>query len=125
MSISEKRMPAKRFQDLIVWQKAHKFVLEIYKYSNSFPRKEIYVLTSQLRRAAISIAANIVEGFKKRSPKDKARFLNIAQGSLQESSYYLILAQNLGYGDSTDLQACTEEIGKILHAYYTAVIDAI
>jgi four helix bundle protein len=73
--------PAKRFEDLIVWQKAHKFVLGIYRYSNRFPPKEVYVLGSQIKRAAISIAANIAEGFKKKTALDKVRFLNISQGS--------------------------------------------
>ena len=76
----EKRDPAKTFEDLIVWQKAHQFVLRTYKYTATFPKEEIYVLTSQFRRAAISIAANIAEGFKKRGKKDKYRFMNIAQG---------------------------------------------
>lgn len=63
------RKPAKTFQDLIVWQKAHSFVLEVYDYTKSFPKSELYGLTSQFRRAAVSIAANIAEGFKKREKK--------------------------------------------------------
>jgi len=74
-----KKVPAKCFQDLMVWQKAHKFVLSVYRYSENFPKNEIYALTSQLRRAAIAIPANIAEGFKKRGEKDKVRFFNIAQ----------------------------------------------
>jgi four helix bundle protein len=85
------RSPAQTFRDLIVWQKAHEFVLGAYKLSKEFPREEVYGLTSQFRRAAVSIAANIVEGFKKKGQHDKARFLNIAQGSLEECRYYLIL----------------------------------
>lgn len=65
------------FQDLIVWQKGHKFVLEVYKISKAFPKEEIYGLTSQFRRAAISITANIAEGFKRISTKEKLRFYNI------------------------------------------------
>ena len=76
--------PAKTFKDLVVWQKAHRFVLATYLLTSSFPRSEIYCLTSQMRRAAISIPANIAEGFKKRGPSDKMRFLNVAQGSLEE-----------------------------------------
>ena len=86
-----KREPSKSFQDLLVWQKAHKLVLLIYEYSDKFPQKEIYGLTSQFRRAAISIPANIAEGYKKKSKADKSRFMNIAQGSLEECRYYLIL----------------------------------
>ena len=95
--------PAKRFEDLIVWQKAHQWVLAIYRYSEKFPKQEVYGLTAQLRRAAISIPANIAEGFKKRGRADKARFMNIAQGSIEECRYYLILANDLDYGDSTEL----------------------
>lgn len=71
-------------------------MLDIYKLSQGFPREEMYGLTSQFRRAAISVAANIAEGFKKRGQSDKARFLNIAHGSLEECRYYLILSADLG-----------------------------
>ncbi len=91
-----KRKPAKTFQDLIVWDKAHQFVLSVYRLSNNFPKNEMYGLTSQIRRAAISIPANIAEGFKKKTKPDKARFLNIAQASLEECRYYLILIKDLG-----------------------------
>ena len=86
---------AKTFKDLIVWQKAHRFVLATYSLTASFPRCEIYCLTSQMRRASISVPANIAEGFKKRGVSDKTRFLNFAQGSLEEYRYYLILIQDL------------------------------
>ena len=108
------RPPAKSFQDLIVWQKAHWFVLEIYKLSRGFPREEIYGLTSQFRRAAVSIPANIAEGFKKKGHHDKARFLNIAHGSLEECRYYLILTRDLGYGDPKQLMQQLEEVSKLL-----------
>ena len=81
--------PAKTFQDLIVWKKAHQYVLNVYKMTAEFPRSELYGLTSQFRRAAVSIPANIAEGFKKRGKADKVRFMNIAQGSLEESKYYM------------------------------------
>ncbi len=96
-------VPAKRFEDLLVWQKAHPFVLGIYRFSHTFPPEEKYGLTFQCRRSAVSIAANIAEGFRKRGKADKIRFLNITQGSLEESRYYLILANDLKYGDVTDL----------------------
>ena len=89
------RTPAKKFEDLVVWQKVHQFVLAAYRLSQTFPRSEIYGLSSQFRRAAVSIAANIAEGFKKRSKADKLRFYNIAQGSIEESRYYLILTRIL------------------------------
>jgi four helix bundle protein len=118
------RISAKSFQDLVVWQKAHQFVLAVYNYSDYFPQKEIYGLTSQFRRAAISIAANIAEGFKKRGRSDKARFLNIAQGSLEECRYYLVLAKDLGYGDNPELMPLLEEVSKLLEKYTTAILDS-
>jgi four helix bundle protein len=116
-------LTAKTFKDLIVWQKAHLFVLEVYKLSDNFPSKEIYCLTSQLRRAAISIPANIAEGFKKTGNADKARFLNIAQGSLEEVRYYLILTKDLGYGETENLQAQLDEVGRLLFAYRNAIVS--
>lgn len=115
------REKAKKFTDLIVWQKAHKFVLSVYQFSRSFPREEIYGLTSQFRRAAISIAANIAEGFKKTGAADKIRFLNISQGSLEECRYYLILAYDLGYGNTDALEKQADEVGRLLAAYSNAV----
>lgn len=117
------RAPAQTFRDLIVWQKAHQFVLDAYKLSKSFPREEIYCLTSQFRRAAISIAANIAEGFKKRGQADKGRFLNIAHGSLEECRYYLILISDLGYGDTMDLTKQLEEVSRLLTSYTNAVLS--
>jgi len=116
------RAPAKTFQDLVVWQKAHQFVLAVYRFTESFPRSEGYGLTAQFRRAAISIAANIAEGFKKKGKADKACFMNISQGSLEECRYYLILARDLDYGDSQPLSNQLEEVSKILEAYTAAII---
>jgi len=110
------RTPACSFQDLIVWQKAHQFVLDIYIFTRRFPKEEMYGLTSQFRRSAVSIPANIAEGFKKKGRADKVRYLNIAQGSLEESRYYLILANDLGYGDSSKLLILLEETSKLLEA---------
>jgi four helix bundle protein len=115
------RTPAKSFEDLVVWQKAHQFVLMTYRFSDEFPRRETYGLTSQLRRAAVSIPANISEGFKKKGRADKARFLNIAQGSVEECRYYLILARDLGYGDGAELKRILEEVSKLLEAYSSAI----
>jgi four helix bundle protein len=67
-------MGAKSFEDLLVWQKAHAYVLEVYKMTEGFPKSELFGLASQMRRAAVSIPANIAEGFKKRGPRDKVRF---------------------------------------------------
>lgn len=86
---------SKSFTELIVWQKAHKLVLNIYKLIKAFPKEELCALTSQMRRAAISIPANKAEGYKKKSLKDKLRFFNIAEGSLEELKYCLILSRDL------------------------------
>ena len=112
---------AKTFKELVVWQKAHELVLAIYRLTAKFPTAEIYCLTTQARRAAISIAANIAEGFKKRGLNDKTRFFNIAQGSLEECRYYLILAQDLGYADTRNLEIFLEGVSKLLSAYLLAV----
>lgn len=115
------REKAKCFENLIFWQKAHEFVLSVYKYTENFPKSEMYGLISQFRRAAVSIAANIAEGFKKRGKADKLRFLNIAQGSLEESRYYLILSKDLGYGENEELKKIATEISKLLIAYAMSV----
>jgi four helix bundle protein len=91
------RDPEKTFEDLVVWQKAQQFVPAVYRLSRTLPRSETYGLSSQFRRAAVSIAVNISEGFRKRGKADKLRFLNIAQGSLKESRHDLILARDLDY----------------------------
>lgn len=115
--------PAKSFKDLILWQKAHEFVVSTYSYTADFPKNEIYGLTSQFRRAAVSIAANIAEGFIKRTIPDKLRFLNIAQGSLEECRYYIILAGDLKFGNSSHLETQAEEVSKILNSYMKAIIS--
>jgi four helix bundle protein len=96
-------------------------VLEVHRITKGFPKSEIFGLTSQMRRAAISIPANIAEEFKKRSLREKIRILNISQGSLEESRYYLILAGDLGYGDTTAFRPRLEEVSKMLEAYICAV----
>lgn len=116
--------PAKKFQDLIVWQKAHQFVLSTYELTKEFPKTEIYGLTSQFRRAAVSIAANIAEGFKKKGRKDKARFMNIAHGSLEECRYYLILTDDLSYGKTKEMKVQIEEVSKLLNAYRAAILTS-
>lgn len=118
------RKPAKTFEDLIVWQKAHEFVLKVYKYTSHFPKEEIYGLTSQFRRASVSIAANIAEGFKKRGRADKARYMNISHGSLEECRYYLILSRDLHYGENAALKNSIEEVSKLLDAYYKAILNS-
>jgi len=116
------RPPAKTFRDLLVWCKAHEFVLSVYKFTEGFPKQETYGLSLQMRRAAVSIPANIAEGFRKRGKPDKVRFMNMAEGSLEESRYYLILAEDLGYGDTKTLLRLLEEISRLLNAYSKAIL---
>ena len=117
-------MISKTFEDVEVWKRAHVWVLGIYKLTENFPKHELFGLTSQLRRAAVSIPANFAEGFKKTSLADKLRFYNIAQGSLEECRYYLILTKDLNYGDVSDLTTDLERISKMLDAYMRAIRNA-
>ena len=113
----------KCFEELIVWQKTHQFVLSIYKITENFPKHEIYGLISQLRRAAVSIAANIAEGYKKKDYKNKINFLNIAESSLQECKYYIILANDLKYIRERQLLNNLDEIARLLNAYAKAILN--
>ena len=112
---------SKSFEDVLLWQKAHKFVLSIYKMTADFPKSEIYGLTSQIRRAAVSIPANFAEGFQKKSNSEKLRYYNIAQGSINETKYYLILILDLNYFDTKILIEELKEIGKMLSSYMNAI----
>ena len=118
------RRAARTFRDLVVWRKAHEYVLSIYSFTKAFPKEETYGLASQMRRAAVSIAANIAEGFRKRGRADKARFMNMAEGSIEESRYYLILAQDLGYGQTEKLMDSLEEVSRILNGYAKAILTS-
>ena len=116
----------KTFRELIVWQKAHQFVLGIYTLTKKFPSHERFGLTSQFRRAAVSVAANVAEGFRRRTGPDKARFVTFSEGSLEECRYYLILCRDLGYTDNIDnLWNQCEEVGKLLFAYRSAVLKRV
>jgi len=118
------REPARTFQDLVAWQRSHQFTLAVYEMTTRFPKQEVFGLTSQLRRAAVSVAANIAEGFKRRSRRDKVRFLNIAQASLEECRYYLILAQDLQYGETSGALALLEETSKCLQGYVRRILNS-
>jgi four helix bundle protein len=113
--------PAKSFTDLVVWQRAHEFVLQLSRFTERFPRAEIFALTTQMRRAAVSVPANISEGFGKRTAAEKLRFLNIAEGSLEESKYYLILSRDLHYGDVEELQKLLQTVARLLSGYRGAI----
>lgn len=112
------------FKDLVVWQKSHQFVLEIYSVTAGFPKEEIYALTNQIRRAAVSIPANIAEGFKKKTLPNKINFLSHSEGSLEEVKYYLILAKDLNYISLIDFERLTldaEEISKLINGYSKSI----
>ena len=112
------------FESLLVWQKSHQFVLDIYQMTQHFPECEKFGLTSQFRRAAVSIPANIAEGYGKRSSADKARFFNIAQGSLNKCRYYLRLAADLGYAETEQYFKQIDEIGRMLHSDTKKVLSS-
>ena len=108
------------FQNILAWQKAHELVLLIYEITKSFPKNEISGLISQFQRAAVSIPANIAEGYKRLSSTEKLRFYNIAQGSLEECRYYMILSYDLKYitKENYDIMANKlEETSKMLNSY--------
>src|SRR6266550_5302548 len=113
------RVAARTFQDLVVWRKAHELVLAVYSFTAGFPKTD---LALQMRRAAVSVPANIAEGFRRRGKADKARYMNMAEGSLEESRYYLILAKDLGYGDTGSLTTLLEEVSRLLNAYASAIL---
>ncbi|MFZ4693714.1 MAG: four helix bundle protein [Verrucomicrobiia bacterium] len=119
------KQPARTFRDLIVWQKAHELVLAVYRFTSRFPTEERYGLVSQLRRAAVSAPANMAEGFSKRGRADKARFFNMAQGSLEELHYYLILAEDLGYGDPKRLMDLYLEVSCLAGAYVRSLLGPL
>ncbi len=113
-----------RFTDLKVWQEGHALTLEVYRLTAGFPSDERFGLTSQLRRAASSVPANIAEGSKRHTQAEYARFLNIGEGSLAEAEYFLILASDLGYTDASTVAPLSDRIdhlARMLHALRTKV----
>lgn len=118
-------MKSQSFEQLIVWQKAHSYVLAIYKITKQYPKEELFCLVNQMRRAAASITANIAEGYAKISSKDKLRFYNISQGSLEETRNFIILSKDLGYitlQDKEQLGIQAAEISRLLNAYCIALL---
>jgi four helix bundle protein len=122
--MTEERPAARTFRDLVVWQKSHQFVLAVYALTERFPKSETYGLSLQMRKAAVSIPANIAEGFRRRGQADKVRFLNTSESSLEESRYYLILTEDLGYGETGGLLNSLEEVSRLLNAYSKAILDS-
>jgi four helix bundle protein len=118
------RPPAETFRDLDVWQKSHAIVLDVYKLTRRLPKEELFGLISQMRRAAVSIPANIAEGFKRRGKPDKARHMNIAQGSLEELQYYFILCADLSYLPTDPVGDRLNEVARMLTSYTQRVLDS-
>ena len=115
----------KSFTELIVWQKAHALTLKIYEITQVFPREEMFGITSQIRRASVSVAANIADGYKRKSSNDKARFFNISEGSLDETKYFLILSKDLGFvEDNSALLEKSDEVAKLLYSYKNAILNS-
>ena len=112
------------FKEIYAWQRAHAFVVSVYQTTKSFPDYERFGLSSQFQRSAVSIAANIAEGYRKDGMSDKLRFLNIAQGSLEECRYYILLSYDLNYislDTYNNMNASIEETSKLLNAYYRGI----
>jgi len=110
-------MAIQSYKEIVAWQKSHCLALEVYKLTKLFPKSEEFVLISQIRRCAVSIASNIVEGFARKSLKDSKRFYVIAEGSLEELKYQLLLSKDLGYIDLesySKISKIAEEVSKLL-----------
>jgi len=113
-------MQTRTFENLIAWQKAHQFVVNVYRITRTYPASEQYGLISQFQRAAVSISANIAEGYKRMGKADKLRFLNISQGSLEECRNYVILSHDIEYiSDETFEQLLSQlnDASRLLNAY--------
>ena len=118
--------PSFTFQSVHAWQKAHEFTLLVYELTKNFPDDERFGLVSQFRRAAVSIGANIAEGYKKIGKADKLRFLNIAEGSMAECMNYILLSYDLHFISEQQFQLLCEVItsaGKLLTAYSNGIIN--
>lgn len=112
------------FKEVIAWQKAHEFVVMVYEATKQYPSSERFGLCSQFQRAAVSIPANIAEGYRRDGMNDKLRFLNIAQGSLEECRYYILLSKDLQYIDIetyNSMNSAIEETSRLLNAYYKSI----
>jgi four helix bundle protein len=112
------------FKEVYAWQRAHAFVVLVYQTTKNYPKHELFGLCSQFQRAAVSIAANIAEGYRRDGMSDKLRFLNIAQGSLEECRYFILLSYDLNYIDINtynNMNMSIEEASKLLNAYYKGI----
>ena len=101
------------YEDLDAWQADHELTLAVYRASDSFPRRELFGIVAQVRRSAVSVPANLAEGFGRRSPKELLRFCRVADGSLQETKYLLRLAADLGYYDADGYDALRKRADRV------------
>jgi four helix bundle protein len=118
----------RNYRELKVWAKAHSLMLDLYRLSLSFPREEVYGVTSQLRRAALSIGSNLAEGCGRRTSGELARFVRIAMGSASELDYQLLVCHDLGYLKAADFQKASKnlvEIRKMLTSFLNKVEEQI
>jgi four helix bundle protein len=107
------------YRDLIVWQRAIQMTVAIYKFTDEFPKSEVYGLSSQIRRAGVSVASNIAEGYGRMSTGEYKQFLGMARGSNLEVQTQLVIAKELGFGDTEKLKnadGLSHEVGKMLVA---------
>jgi|JI10StandDraft_1071094.scaffolds.fasta_scaffold1210057_2 four helix bundle protein len=123
-AVSGKQVTIAGFRDLVAWQEAHKLALSIYRLTKNFPHEEIFALTSQLRRAAVSVTSNIAEGFSRPTKADKMHFYAIAQGSLTETQSQLEIAKDVGYVTHDDFDAA-ENNAIIVHKLLTGLIKSL
>jgi four helix bundle protein len=113
-------MIIKTFKEIVAWQKAHELVLMVYILTANYPKHELFGLTSQSRRCAVSIPSNIAEGFKRKSKNDSVHFYNMAESSLEELKYQLLLAKDLKYMTEVEYQKAldlSEEVGRLINGW--------
>ena len=117
-------MEEERWQRLDVWKLADELAFQVYNATRHFPKEEIYGITSQLRRSALSIPTNIVEGYSRKGDKELSHFINISLGSLAETKYLIYFSNRLGYFEKhkySELKTGYEKLGKLLWKFYEAV----
>lgn len=113
-------MTVQSYKDIIAWQKSHELTLVVYKYTENYPRSEIFALVSQMCRCAVSVPSNLAEGFKRKTKNDSIHFYNIAQGSLEELRYQLLLSKDLRYitqNDYASAESLADEVAKLIYSW--------
>lgn len=128
MNQNSAKTKIKSFTDLFAWQEAHKMILLIYKATDTFPNKETFGLTNQMRRCAVSISSNIAEGFSRTTNKDKYQFYSVAQGSLTELQNQLLIARDVGYLDKENFKNIAEQsvvVNKLLNGLKKVKVQGI